>query len=63
MRQKKLLKFNFVVDKTLTGVIHLTTQLGYKRIEKVSTQFAFIHAQKTLMHFFSFLEQPNQPST
>ncbi|MDY6461245.1 hypothetical protein SKM52_00735 [Acinetobacter faecalis] len=60
---KKLLKFNFVVDKTLTGVIHLTTQLGYKRIEKVSTQFAFIHAQKTLMHFFSFLEQPNQPST
>ncbi len=52
-----------MVDKTLTGVIHLTTQLGYKRIEKVSTQFDFIHAQKTLMHFFSFLEQPNQPST
>ena len=60
---KKLLKFNFVVDKTLTGVIHLTTQLGYKRIEKVSMQFDFIHAQKTLMHFFSFLEQPSQPST
>ena len=60
---KKLLKFNFVVDKTLTGVIHLTTQLGYKRIEKVSMQFDFIHAQKTLIHFFSFLEQPSQPST
>lgn len=60
---KKLLKFNFVVDKTLTGVIHLTTQLGYKRIEKIATQFDLVNAQKTLSHFFSFLEQPNSPST
>lgn len=59
---KKLLKFNFVVDKTLTGVIRLTSQLGYKRIEKISTQFDFDNAQKSLRHFFSFLEHPDQPS-
>ena len=59
---KKLLKFNFVVDKTLTGVIRLTTQLGYKRIEKIATQFELTNAQKTLTHFFSFLEHPDQPS-
>ncbi len=32
---KKMLKFNMVVDKTLTGVINLTTQLGYKRFDKL----------------------------
>ena len=59
---KKLLKFNFVVDKTLTGVIRLTTQLGYKRIEKIATQFELANAQKTLTHFFSFLEHPDNSS-
>lgn len=55
---KKMLKFNFVVDKTLTGVIHLTTQLGYKRIEKLAAQFDLAHSEKTLAHFFSFLDEP-----
>ncbi len=32
---KKMLKFNLVVDKTLNGVINLTTQLGYKRFDKL----------------------------
>ena len=35
---KKCLKFNFVVDKTLNGVIIMTTHLGYKRLEKLGTQ-------------------------
>lgn len=35
---KKCLKFNFVVDKTLNGVINMTTHLGYKRLEKLGTQ-------------------------
>ena len=35
---KKCLKFNFVVDKTLNGVIKMTTHLGYKRLEKLGTQ-------------------------
>ncbi|MBU0347761.1 hypothetical protein [Acinetobacter baumannii] len=29
---KKRLKFNLVVDKTLNGVINMTTHLGYKRL-------------------------------
>ncbi|MFX5542674.1 hypothetical protein ABTD71_25170, partial [Acinetobacter baumannii] len=32
---KKRLKFNLVVDKTLNGVINMTTHLGYKRLEKL----------------------------
>ena len=35
---KKCLNFNFVVDKTLNGVINMTTHLGYKRLEKLGTQ-------------------------
>ena len=35
---KKCLKFNFVVDKTMNGVINMTTHLGYKRLEKLGTQ-------------------------
>ncbi|HHP8168428.1 TPA: hypothetical protein ACSISK_003471, partial [Acinetobacter baumannii] len=35
---KKRLKFNLVVDKTLNGVINMTTHLGYKRLEKLGTQ-------------------------
>ena len=35
---KKCLKFNFVVDKTLNGVINMTTHLGYTRLEKLGTQ-------------------------
>ena len=31
---KTLLKFNFVVDKTLNGVINMITSTGYKRLEK-----------------------------
>ena len=34
---KKCLKFNFVVDKTLNGVINMTTHLGYQRLEKLGT--------------------------
>lgn len=55
---KNLLKFNFMVDKTLNSVIRLTTQLGYKRIEKVSSQFDLNSAQQTLQHFFTFIQQP-----
>lgn len=35
---KKRLKFNLVVDKTLNGVINMTTHLGYKRLEKLGMQ-------------------------
>jgi hypothetical protein len=48
---KKMLKFNVVVDKTLNGVINLTTQLGYKRIDKIASHFD-IDASRTYFHYF-----------
>ena len=36
---KTLLKFNFVVDKTLNGVINMVTSTGYKRLEKVGDDY------------------------
>lgn len=36
---KTLLKFNFVVDKTLNGVINMITATGYKRINKIADEY------------------------
>lgn len=52
---KSLLKFNVVVDKTLNGVIHLTTQLAYKRFEKISTLYPAQQITGFFDHFFAFL--------
>lgn len=49
---KKLLKFNLVVDKTLNGVISLTTGLGYKRFENLSRIY---DAQTIVAYFDHFL--------
>lgn len=54
---KKSLKFNFVVDKSLAGVIGLTTQLGYKRLEKMGRQLNAEQAQAYLDHFLHFIPQ------
>ena len=56
---KKMLKFNFVVDKTLNGVISLTTQLGYKRLEKLGAQFDAETTEKYFGHFFEFMHDRN----
>lgn len=56
---KKMLKFNFVVDKTLNGVINLTTQLGYKRLEKLGSQFDAETTEKYFGHFFEFMHDRN----
>jgi hypothetical protein len=53
---KKKLKFNFVVDKSLAGVIGLTTQLGYKRLEKMGKQLNAEQAQAYLQHFLTFIQ-------
>lgn len=53
---KKKLKFNFVVDKSLAGVIGLTTQMGYKRLEKMGKQLSPEHAQAYLQHFLKFIQ-------
>ena len=60
---KKMLKFNLVVDKTLNGVIHLTTQLGYKRLDKMGAQFDLESAEIYLNHFLGFLQHPAKPKT
>lgn len=54
---KQLLKFNLVVDKTLNGVIHMTTHLGYKRLEKLGTQIDPDMANDYIEHFMAFLKK------
>lgn len=58
---KKMLKFNVVVDKTLNGVIHLTTQLGYKRFDKLGS----LYDADTMSYYFeqllAFLEDEMPP--
>ncbi|MGQ1622772.1 hypothetical protein ACT4Z0_07655 [Acinetobacter baumannii] len=54
---KKRLKFNLVVDKTLNGVINITTHLGYKRLEKLGTQVDQTTATHYINHFLAFMHQ------
>lgn len=53
---KKMLKFNIVVNKTLDGVISLTTQLGYKRFEKLSSIYDAETIGQYFDHFTAFLD-------
>lgn len=53
---KKLLKFNKVVDKTLNGVISVTTQLGYKRFDQLGSQYDAETISQFFDHFLVFLE-------
>ncbi len=52
---KKCLNFNKVVDKTLNGVIHITAQLSYKRLEKMSNQVDPNTATDCVNHFLAFM--------
>jgi len=55
---KTLLKFNFVVDKTLNGVINMITSTGYKRLEKVGDEYNPRNVEKAqhyAAHFKKFL--------
>lgn len=57
---KTLLKFNFVVDKTLNGVINMITSTGYKRIEKIADEYDTkdqTGANHYADHFGKFLKQ------
>lgn len=59
---KNLLKFNMVVDKTLNGVINLTTQLAYKRFEKLSTMYDAKTLSQYFDHFLVFLDKETNNS-
>ncbi|MCH7333356.1 hypothetical protein [Acinetobacter modestus] len=52
---KKCLNFNKVVDRTLNGVIHITAQLSYKRLEKMSNQVDPNTATDCVNHFLAFM--------
>ncbi|ESK57496.1 hypothetical protein [Acinetobacter tjernbergiae] len=52
---KKCLNFNRVVDKTLNGVIHITTQFSYKRLEKMGNQVDPNAATDCVNHFWAFM--------
>ncbi len=53
---KKMLKFNMVVDKTLNGVINLTTQLGYKRFDKLGSIYDAQAMSPYFDHFIGFIQ-------
>lgn len=53
---KKMLKFNLMVDKTLNGIIRLTTQLGYKRFDKLATSYDTQTIGQFFDHFLVFLD-------
>lgn len=58
---KKMLKFNMVLDKTLNGVIHVTTQLGYRRFDKLGTLYDAQAMSGYFDHFMFFLkDEPNR---
>lgn len=59
---KKMLKFNIVVDKTLNGVINVTTQLGYKRFDKLATMYDAKMMSQFFDHFLEFLDDPAKTS-
>lgn len=52
---KKCLNFNRVVDKTLNGVINMTAQLSYKRLEKMGNQVDPNAASDCVNHFLAFM--------
>ncbi|CAM4119555.1 hypothetical protein [Acinetobacter pragensis] len=52
---KRMLKFNVVVDKTLNGVINVTTQLGYKRFDKLGQIYDANSMSGYFDHFLIFL--------
>ncbi|MDQ8934558.1 hypothetical protein [Acinetobacter rudis] len=60
VQPKTTLKFNFLVNKTLDGVIHMCTQIGYQRLEKVTSNLTALRAAPYLDHFFSFLHKQQQ---
>lgn len=56
-RPKETLNFNFVVDKTLNGVINMTTHIGYKRLEKLGRQVDASTSTLFINHFMAFLRK------
>lgn len=56
---KAMLKFNFMVDKTLNGVIQVTTNMAYKRLEGLGREVQLTSAPYYIDHFLTFLKKEN----
>lgn len=52
---KKLMKFNFVVDKTLSGVISVTQSLAYRSLRKLGEHMPAEHQHILAAHLDRFL--------
>lgn len=57
---KDILKFNFVMDKTLNGVIQVSCNLAYKRLEGLGKEVDLASAPYYIDHFLTFLKTNNQ---
>ena len=51
---KQRMKFNFVVDKTLNGVISVTMALAYRSFRKLGTQLPPAHFERVADHLEQF---------
>ncbi len=60
---KALLKFNFVVDKTLNGVINMTTSMSYKNLHKLGQQLDPSLFDALTNHLRQFLIVPDTSSS
>ncbi|MCF8999371.1 hypothetical protein [Acinetobacter nectaris] len=54
-KPKALLKFNLVVDKTLNGVIQVSTNMAYKRLSSLGREVELSSAPYYIDHFMQFL--------
>ena len=58
VRQPKAsLELNALVNKTMDGVIHVTTQIGYQRLSQLGQELDPKIGLKYLQHFLEFLHQ------
>lgn len=58
VRPKDLMKFNFIVNKTLSGVISLMTNLTTRSLEKAGADMPAEHQPILARHIAKFLVQP-----
>jgi len=60
IKPKQLMKFNFVVDKTLNGVISLTQSLSFRTLRKIGEQLPPAHQPVLASHLQQFLVTRSQ---
>ena len=60
IKPKQLMKFNFVVDKTLNGVISLTQSLSFRTLRKIGEQMPPEHQPVLANHLQQFIVTASQ---